>query len=100
MGVALVRAAGEVGQREHRVIGVDGQLEADRSEEAGFAARRLGDARGVGHAQWRGDAGQLLRLDGVQFVIAADQQRDRAAVCAFDQQRLDDAAGGQPEDRR
>ena len=37
-------------------------------------------------------AGQLLRLDLVQLVVAAQQQRDQAAVRAVDEQRLDACA--------
>ena len=92
--VLLVRAADEVRQREHGVVGVDPALEPDRPEEAGLGAGGLRDRVVRRHAQRLRDARQLLRLDGVQLVIAAHQQRDHAAVGAVDDQRLDELRGG------
>ena len=57
----------------------------------GSAAGGLAYALGARHAQRTGHAGQLLRLDGIQFMIAADHQRHHVAVAAVDQQGLDAA---------
>ncbi len=51
------------------------------------------------HAQRSGDAGDLLRLHRIELMIAAQHQRDHAAVRAVDDQRLDAAVGGDAEQR-
>ena len=45
----------------------------------GSRAGGLAHAFGACHSQRIGDAGQFLRLHGIQFMVAADDQRDHVA---------------------
>ena len=71
------RARARCGRRTTR------HLRPDRADEAGLACRsRAQHALGAGHAQRARDARQLLRLDGVQLVIAAQHAaRPRRRRC-------------------
>ena len=98
--IGLVRAADEVRERGGRVVGDHGQLEPHGPEESRLAAEGGGDAPGVGHAQRLRHGRELAGFQRVQFVVAAQQQDDEAAVRALDDQRLEQARGRQREEFR
>ena len=58
------------------MVDIDLAGEADRADRARVAAGRLAHALGARHAQRIRDARQLLGLDRVELVIAAQHQRD------------------------
>jgi hypothetical protein len=91
--VLLVGATDEVRQGHHRMVGVHLALETDGPEKPGLRARTGRDGFVRGHAQRVRDPRQLLRLDGVELVIAAYQKCHDTAVAAVDHQRLDQLAG-------
>ena len=95
----FIGAADKVGESRRGTVDVHPAAEADRPEGAGLRTGCGVDLLGAGHAQRIGDPGQLLRLDGVQLMIAADHQRNHAAVAAVDQQRLDGLFGADAEQR-
>ena len=91
--VAPVGAANEVGCLRGRAIGVNLQLQARRADEARLAPGGGAHLLGSRHLERGEHAGQLLRLDCIQFVIAPHDERDHAAVRALDQQGLEALRG-------
>src|SRR5580658_2384963 len=98
--VVRVRAADEIGERERAVIGVHAALEADRTHRARVGGGRRAYPLGARHPQGAKDAGELLRLDGVQLVVAAQHQRHDLIVLTVDDQGLHAARRLDPEDLR
>ena len=85
----LVGAGGEVAHQRHAAVHHAGDRQVHRAQGAGPGAESGADLRLAGEFHRRGHCFQLLRLDVVELVIAAHQQRHQAAFAAFDDQRLD-----------
>ena len=90
--ILLVRADDEVGQSQHRVIGVEAALETHRSDEARLRARGLDGLVGR-HADGLGHARELRGLDLVEFMIATHQESDQSVIAVV-HQRLHQLRGG------
>src|SRR6185312_12095050 len=86
--IFFVRAGDEVGHRQCRVIHVDPAAQADDANVAGLGAGRLPHILRARHLQRTDDTGQLLRLDGVELVITADDEGDHRVIHTVDNQRL------------
>ena len=71
------------------MVGDDRALQPDGPEEADLGAECRDDLLGRGHAQRARDAGQGLRLHGIELMVAADHERDHAASGAVHDERLD-----------
>ena len=71
MHVETVRSADEIREGEGRMVRIDQTGEAARTEIPRFAASGSDDRFTGGHAQGARDTGQLLCLDGVQLMVAA-----------------------------
>ena len=88
-----IGAAHEIGQRHRRAVShhFDGQFAGP--DRAGRAFHHRLDFIGARHAQRTRHASDLLRLDGIEIVIAAQHQGHQAAIFARHQQGLRDLRG-------
>ena len=82
----------------HGAVGDDGDVQSDRAQRTGLAAGGSENLRVAGEAHGLGELEQLARLDFVQLVVAAQQQRHHAAIAAFDQQGFDGLFRGHLEE--
>jgi hypothetical protein len=80
MLAVLVGSGAEVRRHRHRAVGDAGDRQIQGSEGARPGADGGTDLFLGGHAQGGSDLGQLLRLDGIELVIAAHQQGDEACL--------------------
>ena len=62
--------------------------EAHGADEARLATDDFHNTFRSGEMQWIGHAREFLRFDGIQFMVAAEAQRDEAAVIGIHHQRL------------
>ena len=85
MLVDFVRAHDEVRQGRGGVVEKHGHLDTDGTGKTGFAAGRRNDVGSISHSEGGCYTGELLRLDCVQFMIAAQNQRDGAVGASHDQ---------------
>ncbi len=89
MRILLVGSRDEIGEVERAVIDVQsGYLQCHRADEAQLGPGHARDALRAGHAERTGDSRQLLRLERVQFMVPAHDERDYAVVIAIDEKRL------------
>ena len=93
MQVPAVGTADEVGEGDRSAIGKDLERKSYRAERSGLATGSLAHTLGARHSEGRQDAGKLLRLDGIQLVIATHDERDHFACRAVDEQGLYAAVG-------
>ena len=87
MRVGCIGATNEIGHVCRRMIVENGNIQPDGACVAGLTDCGAAHAFCVRHRQGRRHTGNLLRLDGVQFMVAPQGQRNR--LCgAFDNQRF------------
>src|SRR5208283_1730329 len=92
--VLRVSAADEIRRGERGMVGVDAYSgEADRSDEAGLAARGGLDLGRARQAQRARDPLELLCLDRIKLVIPAQHQRHGRSRAAGYEQGLEAALG-------
>ncbi len=79
----LVGPGAEIGGDRHGAIDHAGDRQAQGAQGAGAGAQGGADLLLCCHAQWHGHLGQLLGLDGVEFVIAPHQQGHQLGAAAL-----------------
>ena len=89
--VVFVGARGKVGDVSGGVINDDRYVCANRTQRACARAHRGADFRFFCHAQGHGNFRQVFGLDGVQFVVATDDEGDNTAFGAGNHQGFDGA---------
>ena len=94
--IVLVGAGDEVGHRGHGAVHHHAAAEAHRAQRAGVGAEGGEDVGRGGEGERVLDAGDLLGLDLVELVVAADEQEHRlvaGGLVAVHDDGLDGAAG-------
>ncbi len=90
--ILFIGPAHEVRERKGAVVDIRVRYsEPNRSDEARLGAGDAEYSLSARHPQRAGHAGELLRLDGVQLVIAPDDECDDSITVCIHKERLDAA---------
>ena len=92
--VLFVGAADEIRKVRRGVIDVGLAGKPDGADRAEVPAGGLADPLRARHAQGIGHAGHFLRFDGIELVVAAQDECHHAAIAPVHQQSLHAARGG------
>ena len=97
VSILFVGADDEIGHRRHLVVGDDAQVKPHRSGKPGRRAGNFLNELLCGEFDMVA-AEQMAELDGIEFTVAAQEDRHRFAGIGLDDQGLDQPAGGQVEE--